>query len=61
MKKKCMMPLQRIAELDPKDGFLQQSVSVVKDDDEYDLYNSTKVKEESHSFNSNGNIWDKEW
>lgn len=58
MKKKYMMPLQRIAELDPKDGLLQtQSLELA---DEYDD-GSSKVKEELHPFNSNGNIWDKEW
>lgn len=59
-----MMPLQRIAELDPKDGLLLQTLSFSRpasaaavdvDDDDSD-----KVKEERH-FNSNGNIWDDEW
>lgn len=57
MKKKYMIPLQRIAELDPKDGILLEMSYGEGEDGE----DSSKVKEESHSFNSNGNIWDKEW
>lgn len=61
MKKKYMMPLQRIAELDPKDALLQ-SVSVgIGEDEESDEHDSDKVKEEWYPFNSNGNIWDNQW
>lgn len=63
MKKKYMMPLQRIAELDPKDGFLLlQTLSLERPASAaaLDVDDSSKVKEERH-FNSNGNIWDDEW
>ena len=55
-----MMPLPRIAELDPKDGFLLLTTSLDCTAYEADDNNSSKVKEERH-FNSNGNIWDDEW